>query len=411
MVPLFALYYAIWSILINNCQCLSEEEMSNLIEYRINRTGRDLIVVVWTLIFLLLTIYKFYRNRDEIEGRLTATHYLSIIVMLCIFTAFSCRAIESFYRNTTLLVIIYYLFAQSGMTFLYILVLLRLYHTFKDTEYRLSKKALIIHPIILTISNLLTFASSGFDYLDLYPFNFIFISAATIIYMSGLSHLSYHFSNSLFSCVIHVDEKKAQQRFLKIIVKQTILVYWIDFAGFILAVTNVSTLLIDLNRDSLIFVLIRLQILAFANCVIILCVYLSFAVTESEYYCICKCCHNKCYSLYHSGASKLIFERKSTLTLTVMDRSSVTRTSEIDDVTPNSRPRRGLTLETVEEADNEDDDSENKGRDERAYTVDTITVNAQIMSDSEEDQAPETPEMDDCHISFDIIFVDSLTQF
>ena len=293
---------------------------------------RDGTVVVWTFIFLVLSIYKFYCkdcDKNQTAVRLRSIQYLSIITTFCIFIAFLCRGIELFFTNNIILIIVYYLCAQSGMTFLYILVLFRLYHAFKETEYRLTKLTIIIHSIILINSNLSTFASSGFDYFDMYPYNFIFISLASIIYISGLSHLSYHITHSLFLCIINIDEKNTQKKYLQTIVKQTVLANWINFAGFILAITNVSTLLIDLDRDSLIFVLIRHQILALSNCILILCIYLSFTINGDAYYCICKCCHNKCYQICKSRASKRICIEKP-MTLNVMDRSTVTHEDEQD---------------------------------------------------------------------------------
>ena len=81
------------------------------------------------------------------EVRLRSIQYLSIIITtFCIFIAFSCHAIESFYKNETLLVIIYYLFAQSGMTFLYILVLLRYIIHLKIQNIDYPKELLLYIP-------------------------------------------------------------------------------------------------------------------------------------------------------------------------------------------------------------------------------------------------------------------------
>ena len=276
MASLLLIYYAVWMVLTQKCQCLTEDELINLSEYRINRMIRDSSVVMWTSLFLILSIYNFHCKVHEIKLKIKSIQYLSILVIFFMFIAFICRGIELFFTNEFLLNIGFYLFAQFGMITLYILVLLRLYHTFKDTQYKLSTLTLIVHPIILIISNLLTFASSTFDYFDIYPHNFIFISMASIIYISGLSHLSYHFGNSLFLCILSIDEKKSQNKFLKTIVKQTILANWINFAGFTFAATNIASLLIDLNRKLVILVLIRHQIMAISIFVIILCVYLSF---------------------------------------------------------------------------------------------------------------------------------------
>ena len=153
--------------------------------------------------------------------------------------------------------------------------------------------------------------------------------------MFGLSHLSYHFSHSLFLFVLKIDENKSgtlgsrQQIYLRTIVKQTILANWINVAGLIFAISSVGLSLIDPNRESVVLVMVRSQIMAFSIFVIITSIYLSFSMNYDAYHKICDCCHSKCYELCKYRASRRILkqnmQKDSEHGLKVMDKSSTTK--------------------------------------------------------------------------------------
>ena len=334
--------------IIQNGYCLTEEELMDFPEYRINRMIRDGSLVIYSLIFLIMIIFKFYCIVND--SKIKRVQIVSITYIFCIFMGFSFRLIE-FITQQILLSLGFYLFVQIGMTCLYILVLMRLYHTFKDTQYKLSKCSLTMHPILLIISNILTIIASIVDYLDMYPYNFIALSLASFLYMFGMSHLSYHFSHSLFLFVLNIDENKSgtlglrQQRYIKTIVKQTILANWINFAGFLFAIAFVGLSLIDPNRKSVLLVMIRSQIMAISNFIIILCTYLSFTVNGKLYRKICGCCHSQCYKLCKSRASKRILKEtmSNVISLKVMDKSSMTSgTNDSNDDNVCSNPRHPM---------------------------------------------------------------------
>eukprot|EP01084_Bolivina_argentea_P111783 199387_1 len=276
---------------------------------------RDLTIVVTTLTLSTLLLFKFCHPKTQIQTKLI--QYLSIIYMMSLCIGYSLNTI-SIITDKQILRIIFFMLLNVGFTSLYILIFVRMYLSFKGSVYEVSRTIFYVHCIWATVSELLFLCQAFLDFMDIYPWDTIFLGIATLCYMLGLLHVLYCFNRQLFLFILLVSDDKANSdvaeaitEFIQIIVKQTLIgsIMVGSMVLYVLCLLFITTF--DPNKKYYFLVEIRTWFVTPVVCVISFCIYLSFPNTKSAYGQCCNVCHKKCEALCNYTVSKYISQRKN----------------------------------------------------------------------------------------------------
>ena len=278
---------------------------------------RNVTIILLTGSLSISLFHSFCCTDSSITSQKLRNTSLTFLSSLCI--AYIAELIK-WITNIEPIIFIHFLGINVAVVSIYILSLMRLYHTFKETEHQLSKSKIYMHSLILTVTEIFWILQSVFWMTGFEPWNFACAVIAAIIFMVGYCHLTYLFNHNLFLLLLaqrgtvtqNTDENVKelnvrQKRLLQTIVKQTLLAVIVCIIVAIYSITLLATTLVILvnpDGDHSVANGAVTWIIAFMVNGTAICTFLTFSVNGTFYYCFCKKCHSKCDGLCQMTATK-----------------------------------------------------------------------------------------------------------
>eukprot|EP01083_Nonionella_stella_P089540 249860_1 len=187
-----------------------------------------------------------------------------------------------------------------GFISLYLFVFLRLYHTFKETKYPISKNTNFYHILHMNLIEVSFTIYALCDYIEAYPYNFVFAAVSVALLFFGLCHLEYLFNWRLFrlicECKLNPDDtlSKKQLLLLPVMVKHTVITSSILGTLLIYVIINgiwaFMAFWTDLERED--YNIYNWSMSAQIT-VILISMLISFSAFRNWYMCLCSCCDRK----------------------------------------------------------------------------------------------------------------------
>ena len=225
---------------------------------------------------------------------------------------------------------------------LYLIIVNRLYTTFKKTQYYLSKLTIIFISILLMLSALegITYFTSEFIWNAKYEYEIIGSLATVYVIIDGTLNLtvSILFINKLRKSMIDVDEN--EDKFLPFLQQEqsqlddksnvsgdeqrkkvSLNAHQIKFLNLMTRYTLLSVIAIIFNQLfnlSSIFCTFyytntpsniiegSYMLRSMENLINVIVIYLNFGFNAKEYYCLCGCCHRNCLKIMKVNTKRKI---------------------------------------------------------------------------------------------------------
>eukprot|EP01084_Bolivina_argentea_P077965 141467_1 len=308
-----------------------------------------LIILIVSAIFIL-TCYRFYMRQSNIQI-LKPIQYTALIAMFSFICSYFSWLI-SIYNSHKIFSVIEYLTFAIGWLCLYLFMFYKLYHTFKDSVYKMSKTHICFHVIVaifIPIWYCILFANKRMN-TEIHVY--LFLSAVgSILTLIGLLLLIISFNKNLFDVISLQDVIKSRNNniggmfesdnedeyqselvdtnnissLLSVITKQTLLgsIMIIDMIIFVMLILILIMAKSDRNDIEWIMYEWCLGLVIIINC---LCVFLGFKINEKQYVLLFKQCHNKLLSSYRLLAMKA---QRKTDYLLQSDQSHLPAASEL----------------------------------------------------------------------------------
>eukprot|EP01084_Bolivina_argentea_P276904 472586_1 len=282
-------------------------------------------IVIFVLILLLYKLFCVAGNIDMIQY--TIIPYVAIIQFISFIFSYICWIIQlTVFEKDENTVMYYFVSAVMylnwtlGWVLIYIFMVTRLYYTYKESIYKMSKYSLVFHTIIMIIIPVWYIALTIIDHTGdngNNEFNQYF-SAVVIgfpIIFVGLVRLIYQFNRKLYLLILSqkqtiVTEEDIQEMELSprqvstlstmtkhVLLGSIILTFFALFLSIIPIITFIDM------RLEIAYILYEwfLALLVVVNTI---CVYLGFSINKKEYDVCCDLCHWKCRKLCENCAQK-----------------------------------------------------------------------------------------------------------
>ena len=354
LVPFHSCAIHVWytnTIIIYAC-CLSLASSSADRE-TITYVDVQYIILNITILFIVSlvfgsTCYKFCKQRRANSGTiLKPIQVTALIVMLSFLLSYMFWLVTIFNENDNIIFeMIENLSFSMGWFALYIFMFYRLYHTFKDSVYEMSKIHIYFHVIVsifIPIWYYVMHLAKIFDRLQ----SFLLLAAVgCVLLLIGLLLLIITFNKNLFNAILlkdivnvensniariesddddddmdniddvssisydryddddnDEDETEDENALLTVITKQTLLgsIMTISMMLFVLIIVMLIMTKTERNNTEWIVHEWFLGIVVIINC---LCIFFGFKMNEKEYNILFQKCHNKLFSSYHNLALK-----------------------------------------------------------------------------------------------------------
>lgn len=297
--------------------------------FDLSRVIRDVVIVLLDGILSIVMIYQFYcaNNSKETAKRLKISQSVFTISSSIGFSARLVAALAIHEFN-----IIYYIFASLAIIMLYLMSLMRLHHSFKDSAFKIKKGYIYSHIIIILFFMLSWLGAWIYDYSTQTRMDLIMSAIAAFIFLLGYINITYRFICNLFElilmqrCTIIGDAglNVRQKLLIQPIVKQSLLATWTATVIIICYTCYFVIGIVDLNSESHDLTILADWTVALLviGCSIIST--LTFAVNSSCYEMLCSSCHKRCDdSCQKRAVQKLSMESDSGTDTTMTPSSHV----------------------------------------------------------------------------------------
>eukprot|EP01084_Bolivina_argentea_P251832 422526_1 len=269
----------------------------------------------------ILTIYKINCCRTSHQIKIAKS---ILIVVLLLFGSFLIANLAGFIlyvmfdeqnsNNSSVLYMIVYslwgLFNVIGFVSSYSFLVIRLYYTYQNSIYKMTKKSIYLHSFI-AILMMITVPIIMYSFYISHVAFFIITGSGSIFMFFGLFALIYSFNKNLFFLVlkekrnvvnnVNIQLSENQISMLKTVTKQTLLgsillggILFLLFSSLILVAivgNNINVLLVIFPWFLLITVYATMP-----------SIYLGLTMNEKEYFFCCGRCHYCCKGLCESFA-------------------------------------------------------------------------------------------------------------
>ena len=227
------------------------------------------------------------------------------------------------------MICLFYIYYAAGLFIIisvYLLTLIRLHYSFKNSVYELDKATIVLHVFIMILFHVLWAAHLILELANNDWYIMIF-ALLIIIFLFGYAQLIFQFNHSLFKLVLkqrstifgNNNSKELnirQKSLIQTIVKQTLLASGTFIALIVVCIIYIISIIADPKRNSSALLILRIWmiwLLLIGNAIFL---SLSFGANTSTYNKLCGRCHTKCDKSFQSRASKYILSRPcSSMTL------------------------------------------------------------------------------------------------
>ena len=298
-----------------------------------------LVIIVLTII-LGSTCHKFCAKKKN-KMILKPIQYGAMIVMLSFLLSYILWAIFIFTENGYIETMEYLSFAMGWFS-LYIFMFYRLYHTFVDSKYKMSKLHIVFHTIVsIFIPVWYCMIHLVHQLYDVINVCLLLSVCGWILSLIGLLLLIVTFNRNLFNAILMEnivfarncniqqsddeedeysdddEEERAYKRFkekqeqeenmnnlLSVIARQTVLGSIMIIGMIVFVVMVVILLMYDTKRTDTQWIIYEwiLGVDIIINC---LCIFFGFKMNENTYIIVFKLCHNRLLWSYKRLATKL----------------------------------------------------------------------------------------------------------
>ena len=284
---------------------------------------RDIVATLLHGILSVFMIHRFYCTNEQANTMKQMTMAaLTFTIMSCII--FISDLIEKLTAMIQLFTI-FFVASDIAITAVYILTLMRLYYSFKESTFEISKWTIYGHIVCLIIQQIIWIILTllSFTFSDGYFGRYDRITGALgiCVYCIGYSHLVYKFNYNLFQLVLiqrstiinysgHNDADTDQElnirqkQLIQAIVKQTLLHFGIVCMFAIKAISFVVIAVVDPTENDRWIYVYEQWMIAMVYCSIGIMASLTFSVNAGLYDKICSTCHKKCDTLCQARAAK-----------------------------------------------------------------------------------------------------------
>ena len=337
---------------------------------------------IWNAILFILLSYKLYKHRKEdtfgskVIVAATLTNFCGWCICYLIKGIIKIGDIES--MNLELSVVfktslwcIYSLVYSIAFVSSYIFVILMLYHSFKGSEFEISKCTLYSHTIFVII--LFFSCGAATVFLNLYPYYLGgYLSFLNVfIYCIGLCRMVYTLNMKLIKMILLANDKsklnlfnKMSQKFMKTITKLSVLQGMFTFSAILYVITAVLHNVILYNYYSYLLDWIIYVITVMTGT---LCMYLTFTVNTKEYNILCKCCDKCCtrgcnLTVMRLYGSEIMISQVNDIrrgTMSIKSHSRTTRTTR-NELTQTRETREQSAYSTTIRPDGDGEDTINR---------------------------------------------------
>ena len=285
---------------------------------------RDCIVLLVSAWLFILLIYRFYfkKTAENTTQRMSIT---VLTYMISVFILFLLQLIAEF-TEIPLYAWVIVLYTTICLSYLsiYILTIMRLSYTFRDSAFQISNKIIYTHIILIIVCLMLSvlFAISlyangapGLGETDR-------IIAATVIsmVMIGYIHLVYKFNYNLFQLVLmqrttsthpsntqsDIELNIRQKQLIQTIVKQTVLSCWVCLFYSMNSISFLIIAIIDPKSNINVLHDYEQWMIAVVNVAVGISVSLTFSINSRSYNKLCTLCHTGCNQICESCVQKSI---------------------------------------------------------------------------------------------------------
>eukprot|EP01084_Bolivina_argentea_P111463 198847_1 len=280
----------------------------------------SMILVMIILCIVVKSVYQLFCVKDTSIRMLLSVKLIAIGQMIAFLMCYFFWIIWLL-TDYILFNILQYLMFAIGWILFYLFMVRKLYFTFKDSMYKMSKKHICAH-VFITITIPIWYSSITIlnqiftGAIELY----LWLSAlGLIIIFVALLLLIISFNRNLFLCYVnHTGLNSQKTSILSVITKQTLLGSINISVGvfFIFAICILNFLSKEPKDLSWILYEWFLGSLIIIN---LLCVYFGFKMNENEYHKICGCCHSKLMIFCRNVANREINDNRLKQSLIIQD--------------------------------------------------------------------------------------------
>ena len=284
-----------------------------------------IIVLILVTITFISSCYKFCHRKKNVAV-VKPIQYVSIIIMLSFISSYLFWLISIFDDHKIFDAIEYFSFAM-GWFALYIFMFYRLYHTFQDSTYKMSKVHIYFHIIVaffIPVWYCIMYGAKIYQEINSY---LILSAIGSILTLVGLLLLIITFNRNLFNAILlqeivinrnsnlgniesspdydalsgdsseyeyYQDERPKGDidNLLTVITKQTLLGSIMTMGMILFVILIIILIMSKSDRDDTEWIIYEwfLGIVVIVNC---LCIFFGFKMNEKAYKIFFKSCHNR----------------------------------------------------------------------------------------------------------------------